>query len=619
MSEFQRLENPRKKVPTIGNFSRGARRALREISNRGEVPGELRGLVEALSGPARLSDRAGAGALRFERVGDPGLCEIRWEGKDAVLRYGSTAQAGRGLGALLSGLARPGRVYRERTPFTTLGIMLDCSRNAVMKVGHLRLWLRRLALLGYNRVMIYTEDTYELPGEPWFGYQRGAYTAEELREIVACAARLNIEIIPCIQTLGHLEQILRHPAYREVKDTARVMMVGEPKTYRLIEKMVRRWREVCPTDRIHVGMDETHDLGRGRYMDLHGYRRGFDLFNEHLAKVVAICRRHGFKPMIWSDMYFRLGCRSGGYYDRSTVIPKDVVRAIPQGVELVYWDYEHPDKEFYLDWIARHRAMGREPVMASGIWTWNRYWYDRRITEAHAGACIEACREARLHEIYFTQWGDNGAYCDHDSAFAGMAWCAEKAYGGGDGGTLANRFAGVCGGSYAAHLLAAEIHGGVKGLRPDLWDDPLFETRFRTAMGDDPRRMAAAARSYARIAASLCPHADDRAAGDVGHALCIAQAFADRYALAAALLAAHRKNDRKGFRRAKSLIAGVVESIRAAEESFRAMWMAHNKPEGLETVQGRFGMLEARYREMSRRLSEPGGRLVELDSRCPPA
>ena len=57
--------------------------------------------------------------------------------------------------------------------------------------------------------MLYTEETYELPGEPHFGYLRGRYTADELREIDRVADRLGIEMIGCIQTLGHLGHLLR--------------------------------------------------------------------------------------------------------------------------------------------------------------------------------------------------------------------------------------------------------------------------------------------------------------------------------------------------------------------------------------------------------------------------
>jgi hexosaminidase len=583
-------------------------------------------MLKTLGESHPIEEGAGAGLrLAFEQAQEPGLCEVCLKGSAAIIRYSAPAQAGRALGALLGGLVKSNGIYRETTPFSMLGIMLDCSRNAVMTVDHLKIWMRRLALLGYNMVMLYTEDTYELPGEPFFGYQRGAYTKAELQAIDGYAARLNIAVIPCIQTLGHLEKILRHPAYADIKDTARVMLAGEPKTYRLIEKMVRHWKEVCRSKRIHIGMDETHDLGRGRYMDKHGYRRGFDLFNEHLAKTISICKKHGLTPMLWSDMYFRMGSPSGqSYYDPATVIPKDVAARIPKAAELVYWDYYHKDKAFYLDWIERHRKLGKEPVMGSGIWTWNKYWHDHRLTRATAGPCIAACYEAKLKEIFFTQWGDNGAYCDHDSAFAGMAWCADKAYGAQQPSPagLEKRFAAVCGGSYRAHILAGDIHGGIGGLQPNMWEDPFFETHFRTFAKDSPWRMAELAAGFDALARKLKAHVHDRKTGDLNHACATARAFAERYALAAALLAANRRKDNNALKKARARIPAAVKGIKAMEKTFRRMWLGRNKPEGLETIQERFGMIAARYREMTVRIGEYlEGRIdsiAELDCRCPP-
>ena len=562
--------------------------------------------------------------IDFTGSDKPGVCEVEMRGKSALVRYSTSAEAGRAIGSLMSGLVKDNCTHRETIPFSTLGIMLDCSRNAVMTVDHIEIWLCRLALLGYNMVMLYTEDTYELLEEPYFGYQRGAYTRRELKAIDAYAAKLNIKVIPCIQTLGHLEKILRHSAYNAVKDTPSVMLVGEKKTYELVEKMIRHWRSVCRTDRIHIGMDETHNLGRGRYLDRFGYRNGFDLFNEHLAKVVSICRKHGLRPMIWSDMYFRLGCESGGYYDLSTVIPKSVIKKIPREVELVYWDYYHADKQFYLDWIERHRKMGKDPVMASGIWTSNKYWYDRRLTESNAGACIDACRDAKVKELFFTQWGNNGAYCDHDSAFAGMVYCADKAYGAETPSRehLEKRFAAVCGGSYATHILASDIHGGVNGFHPNMWDDPFFETHLRTYTKDNPERMSKLAKGFASLAWRLKPHIRDRATGNMKYAFTVSQAFADRYGFATALLTAYRKKDKRTLGLIRKNIPNVRRSVRKMADAFRTMWMSHNKPQGIETIQGRFGMIDTRYREMSYRINEYIKGLTdtipELDCKCPP-
>ncbi len=586
------------------------------------TPVELHAMLRELQQAYPIVEGAAGGVrISFVRSRRAGVCAVRRTGTTAQITFTAPAQAARAIGALLGGL----RSVSERTPFTSLGIMLDCSRNAVIKVDHMKTWLRRLALLGYNMAMLYTEDTYELADEPYFGYQRGRYTTDELRELDACAARLGIELIPCIQTLGHLEKILRYPAYRTVRDTANVLMVGEPQTYALIEKMLVMWKSTCRTRRIHIGMDEAEELGRGRYLTLNGYRPGSQLMSAHLARVAALCRQHGLKPMIWSDMYFRLGSKTHEYYDKTAVIPADAVRRIPAELDLVYWDYYHQEKAFYTEWIKRHRAMGKEPVMASGIWTWNRYWYDHAQTVKTAGPCIDACRTARVREVIFTQWGDNGAYCDHDSAFAGMAWCAARAYGQQtpSAAPLEGVFGAVCGGSYAAHLLASTLHSAVEHFHPNMWEDPMFETQLRTFTADRPRSIARIARAFARLAARLQPHAGDMAAGSLAYALCTAQACAARYATLAALLAAYRGRDTRALRAAAARIPATRRAIAAMAAAFRAMWMRHNKPQGIEWIQYRFGMLDARYRELDVRLREYlTGRITciaEWDERCPPA
>ena len=46
------------------------------------------------------------------------------------------------------------------------GVMLDMSRNAVMKPDEVKNYARVLKSMGYNMIQLYTEDTYEVEGEP---------------------------------------------------------------------------------------------------------------------------------------------------------------------------------------------------------------------------------------------------------------------------------------------------------------------------------------------------------------------------------------------------------------------------------------------------------------------
>ena len=64
------------------------------------------------------------------------------------------------------------------------GVMIDCSRNGVMKPERVKYLIDLLVKMGYNTLMLYTEDTYEVENQPLFGYMRGRYTVEEMKDLV---------------------------------------------------------------------------------------------------------------------------------------------------------------------------------------------------------------------------------------------------------------------------------------------------------------------------------------------------------------------------------------------------------------------------------------------------
>ncbi|MEG0396014.1 MAG: hypothetical protein RR612_04715, partial [Oscillospiraceae bacterium] len=51
----------------------------------------------------------------------------------------------------------------EAPCFETIGMMFDVSRNAVLKPETMKMFFRKMALMGMNFGMMYTEDTYEVP------------------------------------------------------------------------------------------------------------------------------------------------------------------------------------------------------------------------------------------------------------------------------------------------------------------------------------------------------------------------------------------------------------------------------------------------------------------------
>ena len=186
-------------------------------------------------------------------------------------------------------------------------------------------------------MMLYTEDTYPVAGYPYLGYLRGRYTEAELRELDDYAASSGVELVPCIQTLAHLEQFLQWSESTPLKDNDTCLLVDEPKVYDFIRAELESVSRIFRSRRIHIGMDEAHGIGLGKYYALHGPTDRFALLTRHLNRVVDMCQSLGLKPIMWSDMFYRLGSAKNDYYDPDARVPESAVANIPQ-VALCYWD-----------------------------------------------------------------------------------------------------------------------------------------------------------------------------------------------------------------------------------------------------------------------------------------
>ena len=347
----------------------------------------------------------------------------------AELGYHSKTDFYRGFTIAVDALKKGYPISVSQKPsFETCGVMLDVSRGAVPKVERIKELLRRLARMGFNEFLLYTEDTYELKAYPYFGYMRGRYTEEELKEIVSYGEMLGIEIMPCIQTLGHLASALRWPAFDEVRDQPSVLMIDEEKTYQFIETMIQTVRRCYKSNRIHIGMDEAHGVGLGAYYEKYGPQNRFEILTRHLNKVVSICKKYDLEPLMWSDMFFRLGTKNGGYYSLDVHMPENISEMIPDGVSQVYWDYYNNSENMYRTMIREHNKMGCPIVFAGGLWTWSAPSVNLRHTFECSIPALKVCREQGIHHVITTVWRDDGCECDLEQALYGMQYYAEYNY-----------------------------------------------------------------------------------------------------------------------------------------------------------------------------------------------
>ena len=560
--------------------------------------------------------------VSFEKGGE-GL-SVKVSGSAIVVRYAQLNQAFRALGAILGSMRSgvPLKSFDERQYFSLINVMLDVSRNAAMTSATLKDLLGRFALMGINSVMLYTETNYEVPGEPFWGYNTGKYSIPELTGLDRHAAKLGIEMFPCIQTLAHLRRALQWPAYRGVKDTETVLMVGAEKTYELIDRIIAAAMLPYRSRRVHVGMDEAWDLGQGNYLRKHGYKTRFELMRTHLSRVAEILRKRGAKPMMWSDMFFSAGSRTGSCYDLDVVIPDEIKAALPAEMGLVYWDYYHDNATFYGKFIDRHiEFSNRMPVVATGAQTWNRFWTHHDYAVSTIAPCMMACKEKGVQEVIMTVWGDDGNECDGYSILPVMQYYAEHAF----NATVdeAQWRANLRGSS---DIVLAEWQPAGDIDRPPvienvtsstnvskflLWEDPFYglaqwsfdssslKTHFE-AIADALKKSAGKKRAYNKRLALPA---------QLARVLTVKCDFPKR------LYSAYQRKNKRALRKMlKNDIPFMIAEITKLWKMHRAMWLATYKPQGWETLEARYGGVLLRLKTLNESLTRYlGGKLKSID------
>ena len=309
-----------------------------------------------------------------------------------------------------------------------LGYLVDTARNAVPTIDTLKKLMLRLASFGYDRLYLYTEDVMEIENEPFFGHLRGRYSFDEMREIDSFAADHGIEVIPCIQTLAHLNCMFKWSEYASCNDTADILLIDDERTYKLIENVFSTLKKCFRTNHVHIGMDEAYLVGRGKYMDMHGAVNRFELLKHHIELVMKIADKYGFTTEIWSDMYFREAF-GGGYYSADKGLSDEICAQIPKDVGFVYWDYWNRDEQVIDNMFKNHIKTGNEVIFAGGAWKWSGWSPSNRMALVVGRKMLDACTRYGVDNIVLTAWSDDGAEASIFSTLPSIVLYSQYAHG----------------------------------------------------------------------------------------------------------------------------------------------------------------------------------------------
>ncbi len=476
------------------------------------------------------------------------------------------------------------------------GTMLDCSRNAVMTVDSVKQWIDLTADLGYNMLMLYTEDTYEVENQPYFGYLRGRYSIAEMKEINAYCASKGMELIPNIQTLAHLNAITRWPAYAPLIDQKDFLLVGDEGVYQLIDDMFATVCETHTSQYVHVGMDEAPCLGRGKYQDIHGICNVAEMFVSHIKRVAGIGKKYGKTILVWGDMFHSL-MGPGKHENLPEDFDRTICDEIPDNVEIVCWEYDKPYVEFYDGRIKSHNRIRENCWFTGAFRSWHGLTPHNAYSLKHIKAVMTACEMNQVQDLFFGIWGDNGAECSKYSMLPSLFYAAELYKGNTDEEAIHKAFAEKFGVSWE-HYMLLDLPYSPNGLddglyNPDkylLYNDPFMGIMDSTLDGTEGAGFAECARKLAEVPS------DHPWAYLFETQKALSEVLVIKANLGTRTRSAYHANDCAALKAVISEYETLEEKLGVFYEAYRRQWYKENKGIGFEVQDVRIGGLIQRIR-----------------------
>nr|XP_060620541.1 hexosaminidase D [Anolis sagrei ordinatus] len=226
------------------------------------------------------------------------------------------------------------------SPFELRLVHLDL-KGAPPKVSYLAEVFPLFHALGANGILLEYEDMFPYDGELKPLCANDAYSTSEIKEILKLANFHELEVIPLIQTFGHMEFVLKHKEFCHLREVAMFPNTVNPhkeESLRLVCTMIDQVVALHGELRwLHIGCDEVYYLGEGEDSKKwlkQGENTIEKLCLAHMKAVAShvISAHPTVKPIVWDDMLRGM--------NEETL--KD--SGLAQLTELMIWDYS-PDLE----------------------------------------------------------------------------------------------------------------------------------------------------------------------------------------------------------------------------------------------------------------------------------
>ncbi len=284
-------------------------------------------------------------------------------------------------------------VIRDWPAMKYRGWQDDLSRGRVPTLEFQKKQVRVLAAYKLNVFSPYYEHTLQYANNPLIAPPGGSTSHEDVRALVAYARKYHVDVIPEQEAFGHLHHVLKYDIYAPLGETphGHVLAPGDPNSLPLIKSWFAEIDSLFPSKFVHIGADETFELGLGRTKERVVKEGIGPVYLNFLKDIEAALRPSGKRLLFWGDVAQNHG---------------DLVKQLPKGMIAVGWDY-WSTKNFER-YVKPFADAGIETWVAPGVNVWNRVFPNNDIALRNIQGFIRDGQKMGSTGVINTTWGDDG-------------------------------------------------------------------------------------------------------------------------------------------------------------------------------------------------------------------
>jgi hexosaminidase len=217
------------------------------------------------------------------------------------------------------------------------GLDDDLSRGPVTSLDFEKKLIRTLAAYKINLYSPYFEHTAAYASNPLIAPPGGVITASDAAALVAFARPYHVTIVPEQEAFGHLHNALIWEQYQPLAETPHgaVLSPAQSGSVTLIEQEFAELAAEYPGPFLHIGADETSDLGVGQTKPDVDTRGLGPVYLDFMQQVVTALQPLHRKLLFWGDI------AQGS---------PELLKALPQSFKdstiAIAWEYNPQPKGF---------------------------------------------------------------------------------------------------------------------------------------------------------------------------------------------------------------------------------------------------------------------------------